>query len=83
MPASKHVVIHFPHRNTKTENQRIDVALARLNLAARLIDAAGRSLAPFIMTNTTEALLELSIKVDRLELELAERFSQVPNFNNY
>ncbi|MGL4311007.1 MAG: hypothetical protein ACRCSU_11020 [Paracoccaceae bacterium] len=83
MSADKHVVIHLPHRNSKPDSQRIDVALARLSLAARLIDAAGRGLAPFVMANTTETLLQLSIKVDCFELELAERFPHVPSCNNY
>jgi hypothetical protein len=58
---------------TEAEQAQVFSALSRLQLASDLIDQAGRGLAPFVPGACSEALLELSLELQRIEAKLARR----------
>ena len=58
---------------TEADQTRVFAALSRLQLASDLIDQAGRGLAPFVPGACSEALLELSLELSRIEAKLGRR----------
>jgi hypothetical protein len=57
---------------------RVQAAMARLQMAVTLIDMAGRGLAPYVMPRTIEDLLELSVALGRIEINLGRRILVKP-----
>ena len=55
---------------TEADQTRVLAALSRLQLASDLIDQAGCGLAPFVPGACSEALLELSLELARVEAML-------------
>lgn len=52
--------------------ERVNAALSRLDLAAKLIEASGRGLAPYVALASSEGLVELSTELCNIREILAQ-----------